>query len=240
VSGADNRRLRQRFLEKDKQVKAALGRLKKASGWRKTENTLFREASDGFVACTIFHGDETPDGFQVRAQVDVRPIAVDEVLWDIIDVASNQRRPLSLRVTSGFACCGVPISSLECSIETFEAEAAVYLEKSLSKAANALTANPFSQLCSQHLGWSSNLQAYPTADRLWMTFVCALILEREYQIAKKVLDVFERNGWGCINSFYADPQRVSEHGGYPRIFSFAQMSRHHIVERLAQLPRVVE
>jgi hypothetical protein len=238
VSRAEDRRFRERYLERDKLVKAALGRVTKASKWRKNGDTLFQQLSDKFVAVRISHCDDSSGEIVVTAQVDVRPMAADELLWDILDVPKDERGKLSLRVTSAFACCGVPVSISEWPLAAFERDAANDLEMSLRKAVSALDAGPFSQLCAEHLGGASNLQAYPRSDTLWITFVCALIMEREFQTAKRILEVFERNHWGLVSSFYSTPERVDTFGGYPRMCTFTQMARNYIGERSSGVPKV--
>jgi hypothetical protein len=225
-------------LERDKLVKAALAHLTKASRWRKHGDTLFQQSSDKFLAVHISHSDGSLDEVLVTAQVDVRPMAVDELLWDILDVPKDERGKLSLRVTSAFACCGVPVSFSEWSIAAFEKDAANDLEMSLQKAVGALDGGPFSQLCAEHLGGVSNLQAHPRSDTLWITFACALIMEHEFHTAKRILEVFERNDWGLVSSFYATPERANTFGGYPRMFTFTEMARNYMGEGSSGVPKV--
>jgi hypothetical protein len=238
VSRAEDRRFRERYLERDKLVKAALGRVTKATKWRKHGDTLFQQSSNKFLAVHIAHRDGLSDEILVTAQVDVRPMAADELLWNILDVPKDEREKLSLRVTSAFACCGVPVSFTEWSIAAFERDAASDLERSLQKAVNVLDGGSFSQFCAEHLGGASNLQAYPRSDTLWITFVCALIMEREFQTAERILEVFERNDWGLVSSFYATPERVNTFGGYPRMFTFTQMARNYMGEGSSGVPKV--
>lgn len=62
----------------------------------------------------------------------VKPLFVDDILWDIMGMESNKNEPLSLRVNCAFALFGVEFSKKEYILEKLEVEElSSYLEDSL-------------------------------------------------------------------------------------------------------------
>lgn len=90
----------------EKELLAALGSAVKGTGWKKSGQILFRE-SDGFfheIRISVFLNDE-----KIRVTQQVKPMALDLILWDILGISENAGEPLSFRATGAFTCSGLPI-----------------------------------------------------------------------------------------------------------------------------------
>lgn len=83
----------------------ALAAVAKGSGWKKTGPWLFRE-QDGHLLV----GQLTVWVDQVRsvAQMEVKPVALDPILWDILGMEDNRKSPLSLQVNGAFTTSLLP------------------------------------------------------------------------------------------------------------------------------------
>ena len=55
-----------------------------------------------------------------RVKAKVKPLWVDELFWDIIDMSENKNEPLSLRSNGAFTVSGVTVFELECELPNWE------------------------------------------------------------------------------------------------------------------------
>lgn len=73
----------------------------KGSGWRTIEGCLFREQAGWFVSVcpsVLIYEDST------RASVSAKPMAIDPIFWDIVDLPENNDAPLSFRLNGAWTC----------------------------------------------------------------------------------------------------------------------------------------
>lgn len=84
-----------------KAVTKAIPALLKGSGWRSKYGWPYREQAGWFI-----HQQETIYGEEARttASVHAKPMALDDLFWDIGDLSDNRSKPASLRMVGAFAC----------------------------------------------------------------------------------------------------------------------------------------
>jgi hypothetical protein len=136
----------------EKQLLAEIGTHLKRSEWKKSSCALFRQ-SDGiyqdiFIAV---HRNSASTTTELR----LKPMALDPILWDILDIPENRDMPLSFRTWGAFTCSAIPV--YEAQIESFGDTAgdvahrliALYKDK-ISLVDHVLSEKPFSELVSSH------------------------------------------------------------------------------------------
>ncbi len=100
----------------------------------------------------------------------VKPLFVDDLLWDILSMEENKQKPTSLRVNGAFTVQAVPLEKLRYTLDTLEVE-------ELKTHLNAALEH-FSQLISavgsDGLSWFRQMEA--EKDRYWQSEVMRLML----------------------------------------------------------------
>jgi len=78
-----------------------MAKLAKGTGWRVSQRVLFREWDGLFVASSavVLIGEA-----KTRAQLQVKPLGLDEIFWDVMDAATNRTQPQSFRYFGAFTC----------------------------------------------------------------------------------------------------------------------------------------
>jgi hypothetical protein len=79
----------------------ALGQSVKGTEWKKSSNFVYRTANEFFLTATLsvyLNADVT------RATFMAKPIAVDPILWEILNMRENAQEPLSFRANGAFTC----------------------------------------------------------------------------------------------------------------------------------------
>ena len=73
----------------------------KGSGWRKSGNDLIRSVDGLFLNADMrSHLDAHKSEFWFRA----KPMAIDEIFWDVMQIPENRDQPLSFRASAVFQC----------------------------------------------------------------------------------------------------------------------------------------
>lgn len=89
----------------DRAAIQALATLAKGSGWKKKGPWLFRQ-QDGFLL--VGRLQVWVNDLRSVASMEVKPIGLDPLLWDILGFEGNKKEPLSLQVNGAFTTSGLP------------------------------------------------------------------------------------------------------------------------------------
>ena len=168
--------------EFEKQLLSALTpRLKKMS-WKKNSCALYTATGDFYQDVFIsVHRNSS----QTIAELRFKPLNLDPILWDILDIPENRDRPLSFRTWGAFTCPGLPIydANVEDAGDDPESVAENLLQLCADKGSlfqELLATDSFTNLVSAHPNQSER-GAYA------VTLVTSLIsrgdLERAYETA---------------------------------------------------------
>lgn len=85
----------------EKELMHSLKTAIKGSGWRKSGSDVFRSSDDLFLNADIrVHSDACKSTFSFL----VKPMSIDEIFWDVMQMPENQDRPLSFRASAWFKC----------------------------------------------------------------------------------------------------------------------------------------
>ncbi len=97
-----------------RELKKAVKQVSRGTDWRSIEGGLYREASGWFVSArpSVHINAEKTD-----VRFEVKPMAVDPILWDILLMPENRNEPLSLRYNGAFVCQPPAFSILHVSEE---------------------------------------------------------------------------------------------------------------------------
>lgn len=124
----------------------------KKSKWKKASCALFNQSGDYYqdVLVSVYRSAAL-----TSAELRFKPMALDPILWEILDIPENKDKPLSFRTWGAFTCSGLPI--LEVQLE----QPGSYPSEVASRLANLcndkvalfqeqLSAAPFSSLVARH------------------------------------------------------------------------------------------
>jgi hypothetical protein len=206
----------------------------RGSGWRVAQQVAYRQAG-GLFLHTWKNGVIADDGWTDRITLYFKPMAVDELLWTILDIPSDNMKRLSLRCQSAFTCSGLPIAEWS-GLLTEEAPFQQFLQNAQKDAEAALAAYPFSDLCAKSLARVEFSNPLLGDQYLWPTFIVALIHEKEFDLALKVLESYRTFRRDQFTSYYkADREALGDDApGY----GFAEMARRYIQGRHGRIPNV--
>ena len=84
--------------QRRKDFEAALKKRAKGTGWRYREGTIFRKTGDWFIASTPHL--TWKEG--IRHQLMIKPMALDTLFWEIVDLPENEKLPLSFRTNGAW------------------------------------------------------------------------------------------------------------------------------------------
>lgn len=93
--------------EKDKSTLKDVFALLKPFGWKKYQYMLWKKQGPLFLTLGIStHLNAT----KTSLELSVKPLAIDPILWDIMDIPENHTMPLSFRSVGAFTCSTLPLS----------------------------------------------------------------------------------------------------------------------------------
>ncbi len=141
---------RRRIFEKE--LLAALGPVIKGTGWKKNGQKLFKESGGFFqeIDISVFFNDE-----KIRVTQQVKPMALDLILWDILGISENASEPLSFRSTGAFTCSGLPIheellDTRDATVSDVAIALRTIADNSVERCQKVLAGADFSTLLTQH------------------------------------------------------------------------------------------
>ena len=136
----------------EKQLLAEIGPQLNRSEWKKSSCALFRQSNGIYQDILIsVHRNSAATTTELR----IKPMALDPILWDILDIPENRDKPLSFRTWGAFTCSGIPV--YEAQIES-PGDAAGDVARRLTElykakinlADQVLSDKPFSELAASH------------------------------------------------------------------------------------------
>ena len=94
----------------EKSVLAALTPLLKGTGWNKSKTAVLRQAADYYqdVLVSVYRNAN-----RTTAELRLKPMALDPILWDILSFPDNRKEPLSFRTWGAFTCSPLPVAEVE-------------------------------------------------------------------------------------------------------------------------------
>lgn len=82
-------------------LEKSLRTLVKGTGWKSAYGSIFREEAGWFIAASpSIHIFE----HVTKAVVNVKPMVIDPIFWDIVGLPENRTQPLSFRASGAWAC----------------------------------------------------------------------------------------------------------------------------------------
>jgi hypothetical protein len=169
----------------EKDVIALLAELVRPTAWKRRQNSLFIQSGDHLQSAFLsVHANSQ----ETHVELSFKPMAIDPVLWEIMDMADNRRQPLSFRVWGAFTCSPLPIANAQ--IErpgSSPADVAhsmlTFCEDNQDRFRELLVQAPFSELVAKHPNQVER-GAYA------VTLVVSLIHERELAAARRTAQAY--------------------------------------------------
>ena len=89
-----------------RQLQKSLREHARATGWGCARGCLFRNHEDWFVEVLPI---VALNGFRTHLRLHVKPMAIDPIFWQIVELPENMRLPLSFRASGAWNCHTYPI-----------------------------------------------------------------------------------------------------------------------------------
>lgn len=152
----------------------------KGTAWRQANGVVFRQQDEWFIAGHWRNISADPaDGH--RIEIMAKPMAIDPMLWEIMDLQENNKQPLSFRYWGAFIC-GTPVLKCEILNETAPAKSMplmlATLDRLVPEVLVLLEKSKFSDLAKNPAGIHDNW-------RMGETIIHALRLENEPELSLK-------------------------------------------------------
>lgn len=190
----------------ERHVLAELGVLVRGSPWKKSKCAIFGKFGDHYqdVMISVHRNSE-----RTIATLRFKPMAVDPLLWDILDMSENQAQPLSFRTWGAFVCSGLPILEKELEVpgQTPKEVAANALEFAVVNHClleERLTATTYSELVGRHPNQTAR-GAYA------VTLVASLIHDGNEQEARRLASAYVSGSLKSCSGFTSDGLSFHEH-----------------------------
>jgi hypothetical protein len=158
-----------------KTFKAALKRQAKGTAWSAVQDALFRSFEGWFLSApaNVWLGQR-----RTRIELSCKPMALDPLFWEVVQVEANAQLPLSFRYTGAWICRTPPVVA--------------YDIDELSRDPDALAADALMWLdrqVGQFKGWSveqflQQLQQHSRAGSYRATIITTLLLVQDYAAAE--------------------------------------------------------
>ncbi len=163
----------------------------KGTDWRQAKGVVFRQSDEWFIAGHWRNVSAAPlDG--LRIEIMAKPMAIDPMLWEVMELQENNNKPLSFRYWGAFVC-GTPVLEYEI-IDEIRPEQAMTLmlatlDRLLPEVLLKLETTKFSDLARNPAGEHDNW-------RLGETITHALRLENEPELALR----YAENNTGAFSN----------------------------------------
>ena len=157
----------------------------KGSGWRKKIDTLTREVDNNFY-CLNIHAEYPRKGLKLTLKT--KPMALDELLWDICDMPENKLEPLSFRIWGWYTCTSIIIDEInfddEVSTPKLAKKILLWSNNGIEKHQKASYNTNFSTLVKKDQQQISH--SYHA-----ITLITSLIIEKSYSEAKSLAKLYD-------------------------------------------------
>ena len=102
--------------------------------FKKRDERVWFVSGDMFFTCTFFVQPTIDDRCCCSMDIEIKPLWIDDLLWDCLHMESNKKERLSLRATGAFTVSGVTVYEAydyleEWTAEELETYVDTYLEK---------------------------------------------------------------------------------------------------------------
>lgn len=77
--------------------------------FKKKDYMIWFQKEDMFLTCLINVGFTTDGRFICDTKENIKPLWIDDLLWDFLNMSNNKKEPLSLRAVGAFTVHGVEI-----------------------------------------------------------------------------------------------------------------------------------
>lgn len=154
-----------------KDMKKLLNPLLKPYGFKKVGGFVWKTEGDLlFDMCPLIQTPIGSDKAVLGVSYGVKPMFVDDLLWDILGFEENKRAPVSLRVNGAFAVNSVPFDKQRYILDTLETgELEAHLKEALEHFSQSIAAaGP------DGLSWFYEIEA--KTERYWQSEVMRLML----------------------------------------------------------------
>ncbi|RYG98314.1 MAG: hypothetical protein EON58_07500 [Alphaproteobacteria bacterium] len=136
----------------EKELFATIGPALRGTGWKKSGQIIFRQSGEFFqdIEISVFLNEQ-----KIRVTQRIKPMTLDVILWNILGMPENARKPLSFRSDGAFTCLALPIDDalLDSPFDTVS-DALVALKAIVDSSEklyhSVLTETDFSTLLTQH------------------------------------------------------------------------------------------
>lgn len=175
-----------------KEMQGQLKTAAKGSGWRQSKGVVYRQCGEWFIAGHWRNvGADPGQGLCIESMA--KPMAIDPMLWDVMELRENNKQPLSFRYWGAFIC-GNPVLKSKTIDQTGPAVAMPLmietLDEFLPEILHLLQTTKFSNLAKNPAGIHDNW-------RLGETVIHSLRLENEPRLA---INYAENNTGAFSNS----------------------------------------
>lgn len=135
-----------------KECLAALATLTKKTDWRKSREFVVQQQNGLFLAgkLTVYVNAD-----RLVASLDAKPMALDSILWDILDLPENSQMPLSFRAMGAFTCHALTMAETDLEYRGLSPEAVAlafmeFIESAALQAHESLRNQPFTEQLQAH------------------------------------------------------------------------------------------
>ena len=178
----------------------------KRNGWKKIQNVFFQKFGNWFWTLTVntYLNDE-----KTTLSLDVKPIEIDSLLWEILGIPENQNEPLSFRAKGAFTCSSLPVASLTIDDANMSAD-------SIGQKTNLWLSENFEKYCDSVSGASFSSQVKNHQNQIdrgsyAITLVISLILESKLEQAMEYSEKYERGELESVFDLRSDGKSFHYH-----------------------------
>lgn len=100
---------KQRYLF-EKEALSSLAKLVRKTSWKRRQNSLFVRTGEYLQSASVSVHVNSPE---THVELSFKPMGIDPVLWDILDMPENRRENLSFRIWGAFTCSSLPIANAQ-------------------------------------------------------------------------------------------------------------------------------
>lgn len=136
----------------EKELLASLPALIKKTGWKKNSSALFK-ANDGYFQNIFISSHRACN--HTTVDLGFKPLALDPILWDILDIPENINQPLSFHAWGAFTCSSPSIFEAQIELpgqspqDVAETVASICIEKA-ELYRNSLARSTYSDFVENH------------------------------------------------------------------------------------------
>ena len=186
-------------------LKAVASRMK-GRIWKKAQNVIFCKKNDYYYSVSIgtFRNDE-----KTRLSFSIKPMNIDPLFWEIMNMPENEKEPLSFRTWGAFTCAEIPteeklILDGSANEQELAEEIVLWADKQLEDFDSQSTERKFSNLIKDHENQRER-GAYS------ISLVTTLIAEGEFDKARKLASSYDSGKLQSVSSMMNEGKSFHAH-----------------------------